>query len=78
MEVEQIIEKFIKEELLLSDENLDHEKSLILTGAIESLGLLRMIAFVEEQFSVKVADEDVVPENFDSVALIAHYVKERQ
>lgn len=51
----------------------DHE-SLIEHGLIDSTGVLELIAFLEESYGIAVADEDMVPENLDSVARIASFV----
>jgi acyl carrier protein len=78
MEIEKIVERFITEELLLSKDEIDHNQSLVLTGIIDSLGLLRLITFIEERFGITVADDAVTPENFDSIDLIADYVTKRK
>ena len=52
--------------------------SLIESGIIDSLGILDVVAFVESEFGVRVEDEDLTPENFQSVAQIASYVSRRR
>jgi acyl carrier protein len=78
MEIEKTIEQFIAEEILHSKDPIDHQESLFTTGILDSLGLLRLIAFLAEHFEVQVADEDVAPENFDSINQIASYVADRK
>ena len=46
-------------------------------GIIDSLGILELVMFVEQEFGVKVADEDVTPENFDSVNKLVNYVQRK-
>ncbi len=48
--------------------------SLIETGIIDSTGVLELVAFLESTLGVKVADEDMLPENLDSIARIAAFV----
>jgi acyl carrier protein len=69
---------FIKQELLHGRAvKLDPEMDLLSAGVIDSLGILRMVAFMEEQFGVKVADEDVVFENFQNIRVMADYIAQR-
>lgn len=50
------------------------DESLLERGVLDSLGLLRVLGFLEEQYHFTVKDEDVVPENFESVDAIAAFV----
>jgi acyl carrier protein len=66
-----ILENF----LFTSDQDaIDDDTSFLKTGIIDSTGILEIIGFVEEEFKINVEDEDVVPENLDSINLISRYV----
>jgi len=70
---------FIKQQILHGRSvPLDEEQDLLNAGIIDSLGILRLVAFLEEQFGVKVPDEDVVFENFQSINAMARYVDDRK
>ena len=70
---------FIKQEILHGRAvNLDQDQDLLGAGVIDSLGILRMVAFMEEQFGVQVPDEDVVFENFQSIGAMARYIAQRK
>lgn len=77
MNIKSILENYIFEELLVSDGRvkIDPDESLISSGVIDSLSLLRLISFVEERFGIRIEDFEVVPDNFESInvmeALIA-------
>ena len=43
-------------------------------GILDSLGILEVVAFVEREFGITVADEELVPESFDSIVNIARFV----
>ena len=81
MEIKSILERYILDEILITDQKkkIDPDESLISSGVIDSLSLLRIIDFVEKKFDVKVEDTEVVPENFESInvmeALIAGKMK---
>ncbi len=70
------IREFLAENFLLSSSGftMDDDASLLEEGVVDSTGVLEVISFVEETFAIEVADEDITPENFDSVARIAAYV----
>ena len=69
MNVSQALEEFIIRDLMVADGDvsLSADASLIESGIVDSLGILRLVAFIEENFSVVVDDIDVVPENFDTI-----------
>ena len=56
---------------------LGNATSLLETGILDSLGLLRLVVFVQERFGVTVDDVDLIPENFESVDAICAYLRSR-
>ena len=50
---------------------------LIETGIVDSLGILDLVNFVEEEFKITVSDEDLVPEIFQSIQSITSFVNEK-
>lgn len=52
--------------------------SLLDTGVLDSMAMTRLIAFVEERFSVSVSDDDWEPENFETVSAIAALVQRKR
>jgi acyl carrier protein len=53
---------------------LEPEQDLLSDGILDSLGILRVVSFIEQKLGVKVPDEDVVFENFNSIRAMADYV----
>ncbi len=51
--------------------------SFIDSGLIDSTGILELVSFLESEFGIVVADEDIVPENLDSIAAITGYVERK-
>jgi acyl carrier protein len=49
--------------------------SLLETGVIDSMTMVDLIAFIEQQFDIHVDEDDMVPENFDAVDSIVAYVE---
>lgn len=56
---------------------LKNDTSLLETGVLDSLSLLKLVLFVQERFGVAVDDVDLVPENFDSVNAVCAYLRSR-
>ena len=51
--------------------------SFIEAGLIDSTGILELVSFIESEFGIVVADEDIVPDNLDSIAAITAYVERK-
>jgi acyl carrier protein len=77
MSTEDKIRGYILENFLFtsSADAFADSDSFLERGIIDSTGVLELIFFVEEQFGIKVADKDMVPDNFDSVNNIARFVQ---
>lgn len=73
--LEQVRDYVVETFLLGADESeLGNEDSFLETGLIDSTGVLELIGFLEERFGVHVADEEMIPENLDSIARVARFV----
>lgn len=79
MEINETIERFIVEELLVGGDEtqLDHDKSLISSGILDSLALLQLVEFLNDRFGAEVEDEELLPENFQTINRITEFVKEK-
>lgn len=77
MTAQERIRSYILANLLLSDDEtlLDNDASFLEEGIVDSTGVLELVMFVEDTFGVQVEDEEIVPENFDSVARLVSYVQ---
>jgi len=56
---------------------LEDEASFLEEGIVDSTGVLELVMFVEETFGITVQDEELVPQNFDSVSQLAAYVRRK-
>ncbi len=75
-EIHRRIHRYILENFLFTDDDdaLDDEASFLEEGIVDSTGILELVMFVEETFGIAVKDEELLPENFDSVVQLADYV----
>lgn len=74
-----IIRDYISRELVRDASLLPLENStpLLESGILDSLSLLRLVVFIQEQFGIVVNDLDVIPEHFASVDAICAYLGDR-
>jgi acyl carrier protein len=56
---------------------LDDGDSLLERGILDSTGILELVAFLEEEFGATIADDELVPENLDSVSNILGYLERK-
>lgn len=78
MSIEGEIRKFIEENFILEGEdNLGEEDSLLEKGIIDSTGVLELVAFLEETYQFKIKDEELVPENLDSIKNISQFIQNK-
>lgn len=61
-----------------SSTNLSDDLSLVESGIIDSLGILKVLSFIEATFGFKVSEQDVVPEYFENVNALAAYVDQHR
>lgn len=75
IEIEREIRKFLVDEFFLGqDEKLGNDGSL-LGNVIDSTGTLNLVMFLEEHFDITVEDDEVAPNNLDSVKNLVAYVE---
>lgn len=70
----ETLTNYILTELIGEDEELAQDDDLLNSGMIDSMGIMRLIAFIENKYEMKVPPEDMVIENFISVEAIAAYI----
>lgn len=74
-----LVKTFIRTELIYDDEkDFDQDTNLIERGIVDSMSLVRLISFIEENFQIEVQDEEIVPENFSSLTKIASFIAARR
>lgn len=58
----------------MDDEELSESDQLLEEGIVDSLGILEIVAYIQTNYNVRVNDEDITAENFDTVKNIAEYI----
>jgi acyl carrier protein len=58
-------------------EALQDRESFLEKGVIDSTGVLELVAFLEENFKFKIEDEDLIPDNLDSVDQLVSFIQKK-
>jgi acyl carrier protein len=75
METKGRIRAYIQEEVLFETDTAIDDDTPLLNGILDSMALLRLVAFLEEEFAIEVDDVDITAQNFGTVADIARMVE---
>lgn len=72
------VRKFVNSELLYQeDQQIDDNVNLIESGVIDSMTLLRLVSFLEENYGIEIPDQEIVPDNFRSLNAISAFLASR-
>ena len=76
MATAETLREFIIDTFMFGEDDGSLKKDTLIfdAGIVDSTGLLEIVAFVEEELSVSVQDEDLVPDNFESIGAMAVYL----
>ena len=77
--IEQEIRQFIIDNFLFGelDADLANDDSLLDRGILDSTGVLELVAFLEDKYMMKVQDDELVPQNLDSVNGLVQFVNRK-
>ena len=72
------IRKFIEENYLFGPaDRLRDDESFLESGILDSTGVLQLVDFLEETYGITVEDDELVPDNLDSIAQISNYLERK-
>ena len=79
MSIETEIREYLNQYLLFSDDTLDYDDddSFLENGIVDSVAVMELALFVEEKYNIAVDDQEITPDNFDSVSKLARYIRSR-
>lgn len=77
-QIEDDVREFVVTNFLFGQSvDLQRNESLLDKGIIDSTGVLELIAFLEVRYSLKVEDDEVIPDNLDSIAGISAFASRK-
>ncbi len=78
MQIEDKIREFILKNLYYAEDNtIADEDSFLETGVVDSMGVMELVAFIQSEFGVEVAQNEIVVENFDSIRKLSNFVRRK-
>ena len=77
--LESALREFVVDNFLFGQDGaeLTHDASLLELGIIDSTGVLELVSFLEGGYRLKVDDEELIPENLDSIGNLARFVRRK-
>jgi acyl carrier protein len=78
-DLEQKVRRFVEDNFLFRDDRaeLSNSESLLDAGLIDSTGVLELVAFLETEFQFRMADDEIIPANLDSINAIVAYIESK-
>ncbi len=78
-DVKQQVREYVVENFLFGDTEVEFSDtdSFMEQGILDSTGILELILFLEETFDIKIEDDELIPENLDSLDNIARFVEKK-
>lgn len=76
--LEKTVREFVIRNFIFDDDgSLQAETSFLDNGIIDSTGVLELIGFLEETYGLKIEDQEIIPENLDSVHNIVSFLERK-
>lgn len=77
--IQSDVRDFVADNFLFGEdpESLNNNDSFLETGIIDSTGVLELVAFIEDKYSVEVDDDELVPENLDSIDRLITFIESK-
>lgn len=78
-QIRQELRQFVVDNFLLGQDDvaLTDDMSFLDLGIVDSTGVLELVSFLERQYALKLDDEDLVPENLDSIDNLAAFLERK-
>ena len=79
MNIESQIKNYIARNLIFSSNgfNYSDDASFLEEGIVDSQGVMELLLFVEDTFGISVDDQEITPDNFDSVSRLADFIRSK-
>ena len=74
MNIREALRQYVSEELLEEEAPVEDDENLLADGMVDSLGMLRLVAFIEESCGIRVPPQDFTIENFRTIETLDAYL----
>lgn len=75
---DQIVSYVNRRFVRASGEPIGPDESLLDSGLVDSIGIVEIVGFLESEFGISVPDEEIVPDNFETITQIADFVRRQR
>ena len=72
--IRQKVKQYVLQETFTEKNKIKDDSLIFKEGYFDSMGFIRLIAFIEEEFSIRTSDADLVEENFESISAITEFI----
>ena len=69
------VREFVIDNFLYGQGNVTDQESFLQSGLIDSTGVLELVTFLEDRFQIAIDDEELVPDNLDSVERLVTFIE---
>lgn len=76
-EIKKSVFQYVQDNTFAAKENITESTLIFQEGYLDSMGLVMLISFLEETFSIKTGDADMIEENFESINAISEFVAKK-
>lgn len=78
MDIRQEIHDYLVSELASERDSFTPDENLLAQGIIDSMGILSLVAFMETRFGIKASEDDMIPENFETLEALRAFVERKK
>lgn len=72
--IRQKVKQYVLQETFTEKNKIKDDSLIFKEGYFDSMGFIRLIAFIEEEFSIRTSDADLMEENFESISAITEFI----
>jgi len=78
-QIDKELRRFVIDNFLFGqdDTHFSDEDSFVDQGIIDSTGMLELVAFLEQQYRIKIEDEELIPDNLDSINNLVKFIEKK-
>jgi acyl carrier protein len=79
MSIQEEIRGFIVDNFLFGEDGgLREDSSFLKEGIVDSTGIMQLVSFIQEQYLIEIEDEELTPENLDSIRKVSAFIQEKK
>jgi acyl carrier protein len=75
--INEKIRSYVLEETFAEDGQINNQTLIFKEGYFDSMGFVRLVSYLENEFGIKISDDDLVEQNFESINAISNFVSNR-